>query len=237
MSMSRLTLHVDDAFRREMSERFPAAAWSCLRADVALPRILSPRAWLESVGAGATADEWSKARDEGRVAAALAAQRGGPWAGLGAEAPVRRAVLTVLAAYAAGQDVSDVLADLNMWAMAGGGSDPCELLPPEAKAAAAPVVAAAGAAHGWSNTVAAAVVEAAKRSNGVLPAAWFLWLVEFDRAMWLAVDGYGRRQPSAEALGAAAHHAAEKIMGRPLEDAYMDDAAAALVDTAATAGA
>jgi hypothetical protein len=222
--MNMLTTDLDVNFRREMADRFPKAAFSCLSGSRIGERAMAPGAWLASLPSRSALD----------VEEALVLQLGQPWTGLDAETPVRQAALLAIAAYACGHGVDEVLADLNMWAVvvAAGGSacDPCALVADDVRAVAMPLINATAAGHAWSHTVALGVVRQAKRSNGVMANGHYLWLAAHDRALWLLLDGFGRREPSVETLGVVAHEGAERLMCRPLEVPIMNDVASALLD-------
>ena len=218
-----LSAQIDADFRRDMAERFPRSAFSSLAGRSVQSRMLSPSAWRAGLPSG----------DAAGVEAGLEAQMGARWSGLDSQPPVRQAAMLAMAAYAAGRDVGDLLADLNMWAVvasAGGSAcDPCALVDDDLRMAARAVIEAAGADHAWEGTVALAVIRKAKRSNGVMPNSHYLWLAAHDRLLWLLLDGFGRRVPSIETLGAVAHEAAEQALGRPLAKPMLGAAAGAVL--------
>ena len=84
--------------------------------------------------------------------------------------------------------------------------------------------------HGYTHTVLMRLLEDARRS-GVLPPALFTWLKGVDRPLWYALTSLGRRAPFVEGLGACAHYAAERRMGRALHDPAVTGAVEALALT------
>jgi len=233
------SIGMDQAQRLDMAQRFPAAAFAA-ECGQGTARPLSHTAWLHGLAPdGRPAPEL--------VEAALAAQLDGPWAGIEAQKPVRRAVLTLLAARAAEYDSSSWLSEMNQWAIEDAHADahpdgvsfqsgsplrwtewdPGErLIPLRLQEAAAPVLKAVADRHGWTATVALEIIALAKSSGGVLPNAHFLWLSRYDPLLWRLLSGYGSAAPAVEILGAVAHHAAEKALGQPLPEVLLDDEAA-----------
>jgi hypothetical protein len=74
-------------------------------------------------------------------------------------------------------------------------------------------------------------VAAAKARSGVLPSAEWMFLAAHDRMLWLLLNGYGRRQPSAETLGVVAHHALEIAAGKPVARTMFREAAEDVLST------
>ena len=216
-----------DADRREaMAERFPAAAFSNLHGSM-VPRVLNHTEWLYAMAPDGRPDATV-------IKAALIAQLGAVWNGIEAEPPVRRLVLRLLASRALGHDITATLEDLNAWGIAhfvaGGrgviGDGDYSVPLPSATFGRTPEIDAllseVAGRHAWSATVALAIIARAKRSGGVLPNAYFLWLEHVDRTLWLLLSGYGSRSPAIEVFGAITHHAAEQALGMPRTALMMD---------------
>jgi hypothetical protein len=56
----------------------------------------------------------------------------------------------------------------------------------------------------------------------------FTWLKGVDRPLWYALTSLGRRAPFVEGLGASAHYAAERRLGRALQSPAVAGAVEAL---------
>ena len=90
-----------------------------------------------------------------------------------------------------------------------------------------PAVQAIIRQHGYTHTVLMRLLEEARR-GGVLPPALFTWLKGVDRPLWYALTSLGRRAPFVEGLGACAHYAAERRLGRALQSPAVAGAIEAL---------
>lgn len=66
--------------------------------------------------------------------------------------------------------------------------------------------------------------------RGLLPTAQFVWLKEFDRGFYYALNTVGSNTPVVEAAGVFAHYQAERAFRIPLPMPYVWQAARALVD-------
>ena len=90
-----------------------------------------------------------------------------------------------------------------------------------------PAVQAIISRHRYTHTVLMRLLEEARR-GGVLPPALFTWLKGVDRPLWYALTSLGRRAPFVEGLGVSAHYAAERRLGRALQNPAVTGAVEAL---------
>lgn len=227
-NVTTMTLAMDDGFIAEMAGRFPCTLLGSLSRVPPIPP-QSPAEWVNLHGGD----------DGDAVENSLVEQVGGRWEGLDGVPPIRRAALCLLAALAAFEDVSEALADANRWAVLPDSDDLNEddeqltVVLPQASARALEIIKKAAAGHAYDGTVALEVVRRAKEAGVVLPNAHFMWLRERDRTMWLLISGYGRPDGLVETLGIRTHHAAERMVGRRLEEVTDMDSAADAVELAA----
>lgn len=80
-------------------------------------------------------------------------------------------------------------------------------------------------AHAFVNTVMARLLEAA-RTKGRLGTSLFIWLKVVDRTLWYSLNQEGGQCGWSEAAGPRAHKIAEKAVGGPLHQPYVDTAVA-----------
>jgi hypothetical protein len=76
--------------------------------------------------------------------------------------------------------------------------------------------------HAYTATVTIALIDKAKRANGVLPSTEFYWAREADPSFWLMINGFGRLKYSPDIAGAFAHYEFEMLHGRSLETFFED---------------
>ena len=214
---------------RLQSGLFPQAAFACLAGgSLSCVPEQSPREWTSGVCDGLDGAEARKLA----VMSALEEQVGPVWLGMDTQPGPRRTFLYMLAAYAAGVDVADALADMNAWALSRlhgrGVEDPCGLLDAGTMKAGHAVIEEARLRHRHATGVILAVIARAK-VVGVVPNAHYLWIKPCDPVCWRLLDGHGRRTHRILCLGAMSHYMAECTMAGPLDEIHMEPAAASLL--------
>ena len=219
----------------EQSSRFPSMAYACSASAGLTEREQSPLEWAASNCGWDAAAIRGMDPEELRpsVEAALLAQIGLPWEGIGTETPTRAAMLTMMAAHAAGLDVVHALADMNALALVddarpGTMSTWRDYVQDDLIEAAMPVLAEAGRAHRFSTGVVAAVVSRAKRSGGVVNAR-YAWVKPRDTTAWRILDNHGRRRPGISVVGILSHASSEKTTGSPQTRPYLSHVSESVV--------
>ncbi|WP_045861767.1 secretion/conjugation apparatus DotM-related subunit [Teredinibacter purpureus] len=158
-------------------------------------------------------------------------QLGKPWTGSTDLAPFTRALYSAFIAFAAGsKDEAFALLDQfnRSWK------------PPKKKNSSAeiditgidktiekyeklPEIKELISSHAYVNTVMARLLEAA-RTKGRLGTPLFLWIKVVDRVLWYSLNQEGGQCGWSEAAGARAHKIAEKSVGGPLHQPYVETA-------------
>lgn len=218
--MRPANLGMGQAFRTSAAAISPMNAFSCVASLRDRRHPLSPDKWMAR-----------GASDLASVKKSLELQLGARWNGLACETDVRRALLWLLAVVSL-DGGGRLLAAVNRTAVAGG--DILATVRKETSCAMKEierVVAARSVGHGWSGTVACEMVSAAKSGTPVLPSSYFLWMSGIDRDLWLLVNNHGRHESFVEVAGIRAHHQAETVMGRALEEPFFDNLAKNILDS------
>lgn len=135
--------------------------------------------------------------------AVLEAQLEGPWQGVDNLKAVRRKALSQLARKI--QKGSDHEVKWNFL-----------LSPVELDPDAREIIDELATRHAYVATVTLALIEKAKKANGIMPSSDFLWARGKDEGLWLMVNGFGRPRALPEIAGAFAHYEAEKKFGGAL---------------------
>jgi hypothetical protein len=65
---------------------------------------------------------------------------------------------------------------------------------------------------------------------GVFSASMFRWLKPIDRTLWYCLNNVGRRAYHIEGAGAVCHFQAERVLGQPLADPYVESAMDGLIE-------
>jgi intracellular multiplication protein IcmP len=210
---------------------------------------LTAEEWLDRFVAGA-----GQPFDAARARTALRTHLGPRWNGPRQASPLARFLFTAFALHHAErrEDAAQLLASASL-ALDDGEHDkpegpPAPLSLPESVLALAESFlkepgwftesAALAAGHGFETTALMTVLNAARTKAGVLPPAQFAWLKLIDRRLWYALQSLGFESPGmglylhpnarTEAIGARAHWARERMIGRALFRPELDEALAAL---------
>lgn len=109
-----------------------------------------------------------------------------------------------------------------------------DLSPVLSEVLARPLDQTASERHGHPVTRLLAILESTRRQR--FAPSDFLWLRVADEILWHAMENCGRRSFFVEAIGAVAHHRAEKIAGRALAQPATREAAAAVVRSLLASG-
>ena len=88
-----------------------------------------------------------------------------------------------------------------------------------------------GGKHAFMNTAAIGVYgiggpmkEWGGGDAGVLATSMFRWIKKVDRQLWYCLNNVGRRAFHIEGAGAVSHFQAERVLGQPLSDPYVESA-------------
>ncbi len=65
---------------------------------------------------------------------------------------------------------------------------------------------------------------------GVFSASMFRWMKPIDRTLWYCLNNVGRRAYHIEGAGAVCHFQAERVLGQPLADPYVESAMDGLIE-------
>ncbi len=210
---------------------------------------LTAEEWLDRFVAGK-----GQPFDAARAMAALRAQLGPVWQGPRQASPLARFLFTVFALHHAErrEDAARLIGMASL-ALDDGEHDKPEG-PPAPLSLPGSVLAQAeafleepswftesealAAGHGFETTALMTVLNAARTKAGVLPPAEFAWLKLLDRRLWYALQSLGFESAGmglylhpnarAEAVGARAHWARERMIGRALFRPELEEALAAL---------
>lgn len=198
---------------------------------------LTPTEWIDRFARAPDG-----ALDAARAREALMLQLGPLWSGAEKSAPIVRVLYAAFGLHLVGRrkQAQTLLASFSQSLRGAGGrgeAGPEEplLVPSDIVSAADDVLRDAGLVpeagaitrrHAYTTTALMALLDAARRRSGVLAPSSFLGVKLVDRSLWYALhslgfsgDGPGQDvhpNARAEALGARAHWAAERLAGRPL---------------------